>query len=341
MRSVNTLISKTDKLKNRKLKNLGVEDFPTPHWKPKINSKITKIETKWIPFSDIYIDDINHNVRKDGLDKSKVETIEKSMGQDIDTQQFPPAVVPRPSNNKNYQALYGFHRMHALLNLGYTGYYFTVYHTTDRLTKHRIQSIENEQLPKYISSLEEVANGIVRSIHEKLLKNTEKVIWDEIEIRAEYRPKEVKTKIFELVRRLCGTKNTSPFISYTNKKYKLWMENHSNSEDYTTSGELDTFRGMHGMLCPEGYEKRKIWSALENYKETGLKTYFVVHVNPSKTQSHMDKRKKFLKSIDSIRSLCEFYGMQEFPVIIEGFLPQVKDTENIKKLITPSEVINS
>lgn len=341
MKTLNNSISKTDKLKNRKLKNIGIEDFPTPHWKKVIRTKIDKIETKWIPFSDIYIDDINHNVRKDGIDKSKVDTIERSMRQGIDTQQFPPAVVVRPSNDKNYQALYGFHRLMALLNLEYSGYYFTVYHTTDALTKQRIQSIENEQLPKYINTLEEVANGIVRSIHEKLLKNTENVIRNEIEIRAEYRDPEVKNKIFEMVSRLCGTKNTSPFISYTNKKYKLWMENHSNSVDYTTSGDLDTFRGMHGMLCPEGYEKRKIWSALENYKETGLKTYFVVHVKPSKTHSIMDKRKRFLKSIDDIRSLCEFHGMKEFPVVIEGFLPQVKDTENIKQLITPSEVINS
>lgn len=341
MKISNTSISITDKLKNRKLENIGVIDFPAPRFKKVIRTKITKVETKWIPFSDIYIDDIIHNVRKDGLDPGKVSTIENAMRQGIDTRQFPPAVVVRPSKNKNYQALYGFHRMHALLNLKYHGYYFTVFHTTDELTKDRIQDIENEQLPKYINTLEEVANGIVRSIHKGLLKNTERVIRNEIEIRAEYRDPDVKNKIFEMISRMCGTKNTSPFISYTTKKYKLWMENHSNSVDYTTSGELDTFRGMHGMLCAEGYEKRKIWSALENYKETGLKTYFIAHVKPSKTHTIMEKRKKFLKSIDDIRSLCKFYGMKEFPVIIEGFLPQVKDTENIKKLITPSEVINS
>lgn len=312
------------------LNSFNPENIPLPDW---THLDVKTVGTKKISWDQIYVDDIDGNTGKvEPHTPEEIENLRLSFAEGVVTSEFPPAVVYRGSMyDRPWLLQYGFGRSEALRLLQTTAWYFTVLEGTEDALED-VQAAENEGLPKRINQEVDMRKFLIQKV------KTGKVARNEKAIRARFRKvysnrkKEVENRIVPQVMEALGIE--SSYILYTSMpKVQDWLKNHSR-ENYVVNGEFDTNRNMHGVLMKEAYQYRTIINAIKTYTDTGRKTYVIFHCGaPTKNSSLYDKRRQVIEGFEDMRRRFAQMGMQEWPIVYMGALPQDKENDNMKELV--------
>lgn len=309
---------------------------PVPDW---THLNVISKETVILNFDDIYIDDIDGNKAKvETHTGEEIEALKNSFAEGVDLKEFPPAVRFRGFHyDKPYELVYGYGRTEAILLNKQKSWFFTLLDGDDDAMED-VQAAENEQLPKRINKEVDMKKFLAAKVRQGKIGNTEKDIREKLKKVYPNRPKETVNRVVQQVMEDLNT--PQPYILYTSTpKIQQWLDNHS-SENYVIEGEYDAKRDMYGVHCKEGYQYRVVIAACERYLKTGKFTYVMGHFSaPTAKKDLKTKRKQFIQEFENIRKALENCGLSVWPIIIEGFYPQDKENENLKRLVKVSEVV--
>lgn len=309
---------------------------PVPDW---THLNVISKETVILNFDDIYIDDIDGNKAKvETHTGEEIEALKNSFAEGVDLKEFPPAVRFRGFHyDKPYELVYGYGRTEAILLNKQKSWFFTLLDGDDDAMED-VQAAENEQLPKRINKEVDMKKFLAAKVRQGKIGNTEKDIREKLKKVYPNRPKETVNRVVQQVMEDLNT--PQPYILYTSTpKIQQWLDNHS-SENYVIEGEYDAKRDMYGVHCKEGYQYRVVIAACERYLKTGKFTYVMGHFSaPTAKKDLKTKRKQFIQEFENIRKALENCGLSVWPIVIEGFYPQDKENENLKRLVKVSEVV--
>ena len=306
--------------------------LPIPDW---THLDVQSYDIVWIPFKDIYIDDINQNLTKvEAHTAEEIQTLTESFKSGVDTKEYTPAVeLYKSDGGKTWKLVYGFGRTEALRILGMTGWFFVLLKGSPDAMED-VQAQENEQLPKRINKEVDMRKFLCRKVSSGMIKNTEKAIKSKFKKVYPIRDKSIMNRIVAQV--MADRDTPQPFILYTSQpKIQDWVDVHYIGEDFAKDGELDPIRDQYGVVVKEGYQERTFVAALKRFKETGKKTYIIGHCGaPTAKMTLAQKRKQFVQQYKEIEYAFAACGGKYFPITIQGFLPQEKGNENLQHLIT-------
>jgi hypothetical protein len=309
---------------------------PVPDW---THLNVTSKDTVILDFDQIYIDDIDGNKAKvETHTGEEIEALKNSFAGGVLLKEFPPAVRFRGFHyDKPYELVYGFGRTEAILLNKQKSWFFTLLEGDDDAMED-VQASENEQLPKRINKEVDMKKFLAAKVRQGKIGNTEKDIRDKIKKVYPNRPKETVNRVVQQVMEDLNT--PQPYILYTSTpRIQQWLDNHS-SENYVIEGEYDAKRDMYGVHCKEGYQYRVVIAASERYLKTGKFTYVMGHfAAPTAKKDLKTKRIQFIQEFENIRKALENCGLTVWPIVIEGFYPQDKENENLKRLVKVSDVI--
>jgi len=339
---------------------LSIEDFlktdsskiALPDWS---NLDVVSLKNIKVPFDMIYIDDeILQKTKVETHTPQEIEALRMSFSSGVDTMELPGGVSFRGSNkedlalwmngkisnaelklrtgmDKPFQLVYGFGRNEAQVELGQKEWFFTVLSgTPDQLED--VQAAENEGHPKRINKEIDMRFHLKRKIDSGRIAKTEDAILREFKRIYPRRDASTRGRVISAIIEECNV--PQPFRTYTSPaRIQQWIDNHS-SETYVIGGELDEEKNTHGVSIGPGYLYRVVAQAAKRYRKTGRYTYIIAHVgNPTKTQSIHEKRAKMLQELEDLQEDFAACGMREFPIYFRGFLPQIRDGEDMKKLV--------
>ena len=312
-----------------------ISKVPVPDWSHLDVTSPTKNPTIRLEWDQIYQDDITGNVTKEEPHTAaEIEALRLSFAAKVDEKEFPPAVKYRGKEYaKPWQLVYGYGRSEALRLLNTKGWFFTVLQGTEDALED-VQAQENELLPKRINEEVDMRKFLIKKVNDGAIKKTEKAIRAKFNKVYPYRRKEVENRVVPQVLTELGVQ--SPYILYTSApKAQDWIDNHSR-EEYVIGGEFDSDRDMYGIVMKEGYQYRAVMNAYQTYKETGKFTEVIFHCGaPTKNATFDKKRKQVMKGFEDIRSSLEYAGVNVvWPIKVLGALPQDRESENVKLLVT-------
>jgi len=316
---------------------------------------VVSLKNVKIPFDMIFIDDESlQHTKVETHTPQEIETLRMSFSAGVDTQEFPGGVVFRGSNkedlnlwlegeisnaelklrtgmNKPFQLVYGFGRNEAQVELGQKEWFFTVLSgTPDQLED--VQAAENEGHPKRINKEIDMRLHLKRKINSGRIPKTEEAIVREFKRIYPNRDASTRGRVVAAIIEECNV--PQPFRTYTSSaRIQQWIDNHS-SETYFIGGELDKERNNYGVSIGPGYLYRVLAQAARRYRKTGRYTYVLAHVgSPTKKQSIHEKRAKMIEELEELKKDFQACGMKDLPVHFMGFLPQIRDEEDMKKLV--------
>jgi len=311
--------------------NVNPTKLPMPDW---THLDVQSYDIIWIPFKDIYIDDINQNQTKvESHTAEEIQTLTESFKSGVDTKEYTPAVEEyKTDGGKKWRLVYGFGRCESLRILGMTGWFFVELKGSPDAIED-VQAQENEQLPKRINKEVDMRKFLCRKVAAGLIKNTEKAIRSKFKKVYPNRDKSIMNRIVAQV--MADRETPQPFILYTSQpKIDDWMEDHYIGEDFAKDGEFDPIADQYGVVVKEGYQERTFVAALKRFKEFDKKTYIIGHCGgPTAKMTLAQKRKQFVQQYKDIEYAFAHAGGKHFPVVIKGFLPQDKANENIQHLV--------
>ena len=313
--------------------NGNINNVPVPDWSHLKVKSPTSSPTVKLEWEQIYIDDIKGNLTKEKPHTAEeIEALRLSFSTQVDTTQFPPAVVYRGKEYaKPWKLVYGYGRGEALRLLKTKGWFFTVLEGTDDALED-VQAQENELLPKRINEEIDMRKFLIQKVIDGKIDKTEQAIREKFRKVYPYRRKETMNRVIPQVLAELGVE--LPYILYTSvPKVQDWINNHS-KEEYVIGGEFDKERDMYGVQMKEGYQWRAVINAIITYANTGKKTYVICHCGaPTKKQTFSIKRKKILEVFDNLQSSLEKLGLKIWPIVVLGALPQDRKNENLKVLV--------
>jgi len=309
--------------------------IPIPDW---THHDVTSKGTIVLSFDQIYIDDEDgNNTKVETHTAEEIEILKNSFAEGVHLKEFPPAVVFRGHNyEKPYYLLYGFGRLEGLMLNKQKQYYFTLLEG-DEDSLEDVQAEENETLPKTINKEVDMKFFLVRKIREGKIKNDEQSIRSKFKKVYPNRDKSVMNRVVQQVMEDSGT--PQPYRIYTSTpRVQQWLDNHS-SEDYSIGGEFDDSRDMYGVHIKEGYQYRAVIAAMKRYASDGKFTYVIGHcAAPTKKATLKSKRNNFIEEFKSIHEVMKSCGLKVFPIKVMGFLPQDREKENLKVLVTTEDI---
>ena len=293
-----------------------------------------------LSWDQIHIDDeTGNNTKVETHTAAEIENLRQSFATNVDSSQFPPAIVYRGKQYaKPWELKYGFGRADALQELT-DGWFFTVLEGTEDSIED-VQAQENEGLPKRLNEEIDMRKFLIGKVNKGAIKKTEKSIRAKFKKVYPFRKKEVENRVVPQVLAELGVE--LPYRLYPSvSRVHQWLENHS-KEDYCIGGEFDNERNMYGYVMKEGYHWRAVINAILRYNETGKKTYIIFHCGaPTKKANFTIKRKQVLAAFDTFKHAFTACGLKTWPVVILGALPQDKERgEDIKVLIDVKSINN-
>lgn len=305
-------------------------ELPVPDWSH-LGSKSNRNEV--IAFDDIYIDSTNHNPsRCIEHTPQEIESLKLAIHAGVEVTEYPMAVTRTTLRDKPFELVYGNGRTEALMLLGVTKWVFTIIEASS-INLDRIALSENKKrLPKVDIKRQEMINGLNKLIVNGAIKNDEKSIKAEATLLWNP-PREELGRVVQLT--MSQSETPQPFWFWSSAvRVNQWVTNHALDKTYAIDGNLDEGRDMYGSMCKNGYLPAKTIQAFGRLAKTGKKTYILGHVDaPSAKSSICDKRTAFMKAYEAMKSMFEDDLGIEFPLIVLGFLPQVKDIEDLQDII--------
>lgn len=328
------------------------EKVAIPDWS---HLGVTSVKNVLIPHYMIHVDDITGNGEKVETHESQdIEGLRMSFASGVDTTQPPGAVKFRGSNpedlalwlagkltntelqlktgmKKPFELVYGYGRQEAQVELSQTSWIYTLLSgTEDQMVD--VQAAENEGYPQRLNREPDMRLHLSKKVRNGRIANTEEAITKEFKRIYSRRDSSVRGRVVQAVMVECGT--PQPFRTFPSPaRIQQWLDNHS-SETYVIGGELDKEADTYGVSIGPGYLYRVLAQAARRFRKTGRYTYVIAHVgNPTKKQSIHEKRAKMLEELAELERDFEACGMRDFPIYIKGFLPQIRDGEDVKKLV--------
>jgi len=311
-----------------------INKVPVPDWSHLDVTSPTNNPTVKLKWDQVFIDDIDGNVTKEEPHTAaEIESIRLSFAAKVDETEFPPAVKYRGKEYaKPWQLVYGYGRAEALRLLGTKGWFFTNLEGTEDALED-VQAQENELLPKRVNEEIDMRKFLIKKVNDEAIEKTETAIRAKFRKVYSYRRKEVENRVVPQVLKELGVQ--SPYILYTSApKAQDWIDNHSR-EEYVIGGEFDSDRDMYGIVMKEGYQYRAVMNAYKTYEDTGKFTEVIFHCGaPSKKATFDKKRKQVMEGFETIRKSLKHAGVKVWPIKVLGALPQDRDVDNLKLLVT-------
>lgn len=311
-----------------------ISKVPVPDWTHLDVTTPTANPTVRLDWDQVFIDDIDGNVTKEEPHTAaEIEALRLSFAAKVDEKEFPPAVKYRGKEYaKPWRLIYGYGRAEALRLLNTKGWFFTNLEGTEDALED-VQAQENELLPKRVNEEVDMRKFLIKKVNDGAIEKTEKAIRAKFRKVYPYRRKEVENRVVPQVLAELGVQ--SPYILYTSTpKVQDWIDNHS-KVDYVIGGNFDSNRNMYGIVMKEGYQYRAVMNAYQTYKETGKFTEVIFHCGaPTKNATFDKKRKQVMKGFEDIRISLENAEVKVWPIKVLGALPQDRESENLKLLVT-------
>ena len=324
---------------NEFTKKTHPDEIALPNWEEYF---IKSVETKVIPFDDIFIDDETSNVTKVKTHTSQeISLLQESFSNNANPREFPPAVVYRGAMySKPYKLVYGYGRTEALKNLRQPEWFFTLLEglTPDVNTEEAlldIMAVENEGYPKRLNEERDMKLVISGKIERGVIKNNRKAITKYFQdIYGKTRTKSVRGRVVAAV--MDAMQTPEPYTEYTSAdRLAQWLENHCKGS-YSIRGVWNAVRNAYGVGVGEGYAERVIWGALRRYQKYGKITEVIGHVKaPTKKKSLEVRRQEYLRGWENLERTYRACAGEDavWPVRVIGFAPQDKLRDNNQELI--------
>ena len=305
---------------------------------------------EWISFKNIKRGFVDNVARKRGEDRTQIESLIISFSRGIDFRADLPILEVLPSSSVGtdgsvftHRVVGGNHRIEALTELGYEGYWFDVIKTgVNGVGKLRSQTVafmrENDNLlPKLNSSEVDIVNAISKVVREGEVENTED------DIRAfvkECCPSLSNYRVGAITALICQETNPSTnFVNWNARSKDDLKKIMRNKFDRASHGEYDHIQHRYGYTFLDGYVLKGAYHALKKYHETGKESYVIGHVkSPDDGGTLINRRLALMNNIsdfeDVLVSAFKFYQKNHrLPFRLEGFLPQdaVNELDSINK----------
>lgn len=314
------------------INTFNIDNVPVPDWS---HLGVTSKGTVKLSWSEIYIDDIEKNNSKvETHTAEEIESLRLSFAEGVDISEFPPAVIYRGKEYaKQWELRYGFGRSESLQQLKTKEWFFTeVTGSEDALED--MQAQENEQLPKRINEEIDMRKFLIAKVVSGKIEKTQSAIKSKFSKVYPNRKKEVRNRVIAQV--LDELDIPQPYILYTSTaKVESWLDNHSR-QNYCIGGEFDVERDMYGIVMKEGYQYRAVLNAIDNYIKTGKYTYVLSHCGAPTKKATLDaKRYQISDGFKKIKDNLELCGMNIWPIVEMGYLPQDREKDDLKELIKP------
>tara|TARA_B100001778_G_scaffold53094_1_gene40204 strand:- start:34 stop:1011 length:978 start_codon:yes stop_codon:yes gene_type:complete len=314
--------------------NAELDKIPVPDWEHlQVTSPSIK-PTRKLNWNVIRINHEEGNITKEEQHTSEeIEALRLSFAAQVDEKEFPPAVRYRGKEYaRPWELVYGYGRSEALRLLGTKGWFFTVLEGTEDALED-VQAQENERLPKRINEEVDMRKFLIQKVIDGKIEKSEKAIREKFRKVYPFRKKETENRVVPQVLSELGVK--LPYILYTSTpKVQDWIDNHSRDE-YVINNELDKERDVYSIVMKEGYQYRAVLKAYQTYEDTGKKTGVIFHCGAPTAKATLNrKRDKVLQDFKALRKTLFSCGTKIWPIEILGALPQDREKDNIKELIT-------
>jgi len=314
--------------------NADIDKIPVPDWSNLGVVSPSIKPTRRLNWDVIYIDDIDSNITKvESHTAEEIESLRLSFAAKVDETQFPPAVIFRGKGyTKPWKLVYGYGRAEALRLLNLSGWFFTILDGNEDQIED-VQAQENELLPKRVNEEIDMRKLLIKKIHDGKIEKTESAIREKFKKVYPYRRKETENRVVQQVLGELGVK--LPYILYTSTpKVQDWIDIHSRDE-YVINNEHDKKRDVYSIVMKEGYQYRAVLKAYQTYEETGKKTGVIFHCGAPTSKATLNKKRdKVLQDFNSLKKTLFSCGTKIWPIEILGALPQDREKDNIKELIT-------
>lgn len=296
----------------------------------------------WAKLSDVLVNPSLNEARYGGLNSTLIEELKLSFAIGIRFNHFLPIVKKLSVNRayddgfvKFYELVDGFNRITALMELGYTHYWFDVvefgHDDVDPTFAQTTLSIGmNAPDPKVPSTDKDLFTAVTRLVKDGHIEKDFEKIKSYIRNVAKVTPARAHL-VASQVAAATDTPNTL-FIWST-----IMIKKDVAKLGITSHGNYDMHRGKHGWTVLEGYEPDAIMNSIAKYSETGKESYLVGHTKtPDNSNNLLDRRIRLKNNIEERKAqliaLCEYYVQhKKLPFDLIGFLPQC-ETENRAKL---------
>ncbi len=314
--------------------NADIDKIPVPDWSHLGVTSPSIKPTRKLNWDVIYIDsDENNETKVEAHTAEEIQSLKFSFAAKVDETQFPPAVTYRGKGyTKPWKLVYGYGRGEALRELNLSGWFFTILDGNEDSLED-VQAQENELLPKRINEEIDMRKLLIKKIHDGKIEKTESAIREKFKKVYPYRRKETENRVVQQVLGEMGVK--LPYVLYTSTpKVQDWIDNHSRDE-YVINNELDTERDVYSIVMKEGYQYRAVLKAYQTYESTGKKTGVIFHCGAPTAKATLNKKRdKVLQDFNSLKKTLFSCGTKIWPIEILGALPQDREKDNIKELIT-------
>jgi hypothetical protein len=330
------------------------KDVPMPDW---TRFGVVSLTNKIIPFDMIFIDDeIQQKTKEETHTPQEIQFLKLSFASGVDTNEFPGGVFFRGTQqekpilqkyldgqlsdlefqlalgvSKPFGMIYAFGRTESQIELKQDRWMFTVLAgTADQLED--VQAAENEALPKRINKEIDMRKYLKRKVNDGRIENSQDSIVEAFKKIYSTRDASTRGRVVSAVMEECNT--PQPIRIYpSTARAQQWIDNHS-SEEYFIGGKEDVVRGQFGVVIKEGYLYRVLAQAARRFRKTGKYTYVLAHIGAAtKDKTIHEKRAKMVNEWLELKEDFAACGMKDFPLSIEGFLPQIRDVEDMKKLV--------
>jgi hypothetical protein len=352
----NPNLIKTNKIKNHSL-NLDYFVSTVKEFEGFVFVKRWKIEFKDIHWN--VMNELGEGARVGGKDKLHIDKLAQSFSRTIDYTQPVPILKVKTCFDEegltHYVLCEGFHRIEALMQLGYTEHVFDIYQydPTSGLSESEATTLiqmmcNSAHKPSKSNSEEDIVLMITRLLSKPettIINKTEDSITNFIEKCWPQARVNVKKSILKKVMKswqtstINGVPNPpipSSFTAHTKFDATNLLE--QDGRGYKIGGTLDEIRNEYGYILTEGSEKGYIINAMIKYRETGKKTYFIlqtkkptelepISLKVSMIEAEVKGMENAFKKIIGIKENEEW----NFPWRIAGRLPQL--SEDGKSLI--------
>ena len=289
----------------------------------------------WIEFSKIRaLDEQRGEGRLGPHSPEEIQQLKHSFRNGVDTWQELPAVTYNTDeafDKFDYNMVFGYGRVEALLETGQTGHWFLIVEGTEYQISW-IRVIENVNLTPEFKQGEAL---IIHHLNTLLAKGA--ILNTEDKIRAEIKkqlPNISQPSLGRVTKTIFETHATPlRYQTWGKAKIKKWLEERADQAAmFETGGNFDIRRTLHG------YATKNVLDPLHNplmkYASTGKKSYLVLHVNaPHGSGSLHDLRKA---QVDTLKKYVNAYaksGMKNNPLEILGFMPQDFEDEDMRFLV--------
>jgi hypothetical protein len=292
----------------------------------------------WVDFSNIDSDPQHNEWRIAGTDKVNADSIYLSFSEGIDTKEPLPVLyelnqpkILSDGTVLKYGLITGNHRMAALKDLGYEGYWFDVVKVgtngIGNLRSKTAAAIRTQKTnPHLDASIDDVVIAIAKVVKQGECANDEDAIKEFVK---ECCPLESNYKLGVITAKVCSmTGPLTHFVNWSGQSKSALQATVSAKFKKASHGNYDSHAKKYGFTLLDGYSMKGTYHAMKKFAETGRQSYFVGHVkSPNNSGSLIEKRMNVIDDLEDVKKVLianfEFYKKTgKFPFELVGFLPQ-------------------